>query len=59
MADLGGDLVRGPEPTHARIDVERGLLLGVFDGMGGMRSGELASDEAARVLLSSLREAPG
>lgn len=58
VADLtGGALLDGA--THARFDVgERGVLLAVSDGMGGARSGEVASALVVETLTRSMQQAP-
>ncbi len=60
VADLtGGALLDGA--THARFDVgERGVLLAVSDGMGGARSGEVASALVVETLTRAMQgAAPG
>lgn len=60
VADLtGGALLDGE--THARFDVgERGVLLAVSDGMGGARSGEVASALVVETLTRAMQgAAPG
>jgi serine/threonine protein phosphatase PrpC len=45
--------------THARFDVgERGVLLAVSDGMGGARSGEVASALVVETLTRAMQQAP-
>ena len=58
VADLtGGALLEGA--THARFDVgERGVLLAVSDGMGGARSGEVASALVVETLTRAMAQAP-
>lgn len=58
VADLtGGGLLDGA--THARFDVgERGVLLAVSDGMGGARSGEVASALVVETLTRAMASAP-
>ena len=57
VADLtGGALLDGA--THARFDVgERGVLLAVSDGMGGARSGEVASALVVETLTRTMSTA--
>lgn len=58
VGDLAGDLTRDRAELRERITLDRGLGLGVYDGMGGMASGETASREAASVVPTSLARAP-
>lgn len=58
VSDLAGDLTRGPDEVGERRALGRGLAIGVYDGMGGMSSGELGSRDAAIAVASSLRETP-
>lgn len=57
VADLtGGALLDGA--AHARFDVgERGVLLAVSDGMGGARSGEVASALVVETLTRAMASA--
>lgn len=58
VADLtGGALL--DDTTHARFDAgERGILLAVSDGMGGARSGEVASALVIETLTQEMQRAP-
>lgn len=58
VGDDTGDLTRGRAELRERISLEHGLSFGVYDGMGGMSSGEVASREAASVVAATLAEEP-
>ncbi len=64
IGDLGGSLAAPQRSLPDRagdvasLTLTSGFALGVYDGMGGVAPGELASREAACVTQSTLAEAP-
>ncbi|MFT3773711.1 MAG: SpoIIE family protein phosphatase [Minicystis sp.] len=64
LGEIGGALAHTPSeacPTGehtARITLASGLVLGVYDGMGGGSSGDSASRDAAHVVHTTLAEEP-
>ena len=64
VADLSGNALIGAEGSSGRFEVgERGVLLAVSDGMGGLMAGEVASALVIESLPQALRDgrpsAPG
>lgn len=58
VGDDTGDITRGRAELRERTTLDHGFSFGVYDGMGGMSSGELASREAAGVVAATLAEEP-
>ena len=58
VGDDTGDITCGRAELRERISLDHGLSFGVYDGMGGMSSGEVASREAASVVAATLAEEP-
>ncbi len=64
VADLSGHALIGAEGSSGRFEVgDRGVLLAVSDGMGGLMAGEVASALVIEALPQALRDgrasAPG
>ncbi|HEX3769488.1 MAG TPA: protein phosphatase 2C domain-containing protein [Polyangiaceae bacterium] len=58
VADLNGTALIGPGGSGGRFEVgDRGVLLAVSDGMGGLRAGEVASALVIDTLPKALRDA--
>ena len=56
VADLTGTALIGPEGSSGRFEVgERGVLLAVSDGMGGLKAGEVASALVTETLPKAMR----
>lgn len=51
-----GTLVEGPEPWN--VEADRGPLLVVCDGMGGVEGGEVASELAAHAIWREMKATP-
>jgi PPM family protein phosphatase len=58
VSDLGREITWGPDEIHERFALGRGLVIGVYDGVGGAASGDLASRDAAVSVAMSMREEP-
>jgi serine/threonine protein phosphatase PrpC len=57
VADLTGQALLGAEASNGRFEVgDRGVLLAVSDGMGGLRAGEVASALVAETLPRAMLE---
>jgi PPM family protein phosphatase len=57
VADLTGQALLGAEASSGRFEVgDRGVLLAVSDGMGGLRAGEVASALVAETLPRAMLE---
>jgi len=56
VADLSGTALIGPDGSSGRFEVgERGVLLAVSDGMGGLKAGEVASALVIETLPKAMR----
>jgi protein phosphatase len=54
VSEVVGPLARGPEDVVARLEVPVGLVLGVYDGTGGLMRGEHPSETGARRVAEGL-----